>query len=288
MSNFPFDNCAKSKADFEIIIRQVTDYMVNMEYRGFNLTGLFRGQGRDCWKLIPKIARQYKKIELIEKTEYEIVNDFYNCMIDEDLMDAINNGLKRVKYEKDWLLIQQAQHYELPTRFLDWSGAWKTALCFAVADEWDDNCPGHFWICLVPDKFWIGAGNSAYLEEDPFKYEKTIFLNSSMPHSGNPLIQIAQRRKGTQNGRFCVQPYSKVIFPLEEQDEYRPFLHKIVIPADSKKQIREELASEGITKEALFVSEPFDPSVAVRYKEIAEKVKVIIEKLSVKYAIAVS
>lgn len=286
MSNFPFDNCVTSKSGIEKIIRQVREYRMKMQCKGVEYHELFRGQGRDCWKLIPKIARQYKKIELIEQTEYEIVNDFYNCMIDVGLIDAINEGLNKSKYEKDWLLIQQAQHYELPTGFLDWSGAWEVALCFAVADECDDSCPGQFWICLVPDKFWIGAGNSAYLEKDPFKYEKTIFLNSSMPHSGNPLIQIAQRRKGTQNGRFCVQPYSKVIFPLEEQDEYIPFLHKIVIPADSKKQIREELASEGITKDALLVTEPINQADKARYKEITDKIKIIVEKLSIKYGIA--
>lgn len=181
--------------------------------------------------------------------------------------------------------MQQAQHYELPTRFLDWSGRWEAALCFAVADESDDNCSGQFWIYLVPDEYWISDVNSNYFDEDPFEYDKTIFLNSAMPYSKNEQIQIAQRRKGTQMGRFCIQPYSKVITPLEEQKEHIPFLHKIIIPAKSKKRIREELSSEGITKDALLVNEPIHQADKVRYKEISDKVDIIVEKLSVKYGI---
>ena len=152
MSNFPFDKCVSSKAELERIIQQVKDYIKQIKYSSEKeYTELFRGQGRDCWKLIPKIARQIKQVELIEVTERNIIRDFYDLMSKEDLLDAINEGLHGGKFEKDWLRIQQAQLYGLPTRFLDWSGKWEAALCFAVADECDDNCQGHFWIYLVPE-----------------------------------------------------------------------------------------------------------------------------------------
>ena len=284
MSNFPFDKCISSKAGFERIIQQVRDYRKQIKYSSEReYTELFRGQGRDCWKLIPKIARKIKQVELLELTERSMVTDFYDYMRKEDLLDAISEGLNKRKFEKDWLLIQQAQHYGLPTRFLDWSGKWEAALCFAVADERDDNCQGQFWIYLVPDDRWISDEYSNYLDEDPFEFDKTIFLNSSMTFSENALIQIAQRRKGTQMGRFYIQPYSKLIIPLEEQNEHIPFLHKIIIPAKSKKRIREDLASEGITKDALLVNEPIHQKDKVRYKEISDKVGIIVEKLSKKY-----
>ena len=286
MSKFPFDKCITSKVELEKIVQQVRNYRMRMESRGLETyTELFRGQGRDCWKLIPKIARHIQKAELIEFTERSIVRDFYDYMRSEGLLYALNEGLGKGKFEKDWLLIQQAQHYELPTRFLDWSGRWEAALCFAVADESDDSSPGQFWIYLVPNRYWIGDVSSKYLDEDPFQFDKTIFLNSAMPNSENALIQIALRRKGTQMGRFCIQPYYKVITPLEEQKEHIPFLHKIIIPAKSKKTIREELASEGITKDALLVTEPIQQADQERYKEISDNVNLIIEKLSVKYGL---
>jgi hypothetical protein len=286
MNSLPFDKCITTKAGVEKIIQQVRNYRMQMEYKGVaNYTEIFRGQGRDCWKLIPKIARQIQKAELIEIKERNIVRDFYDYMRNEGMLDALYEGPSKGKFEKDWLLIQQAQHYELPTRFLDWSGRWEAALCFAVADESDDTYPGQFWIYLVPDRYWISDVNSKYLDEDPFQFDKTIFLNSAMPYSENALIQIAQRRKGTQMGRFCIQPYYKVLNPLEEQKEHLPFLHKIIIPANSKKSIREELATEGITKDALLVTEPIQQANKERFKEISDKINIIVEKLTKKYGI---
>lgn len=281
MNNFPFENQINSVRDLEIIIEQIR------EFRGLsNINELYRGQGCDCWKLIPKIARNIKEPQKIKFLEENITKDFFQLLKEKGIIDSISEGQKGKNFELEWLLLQQAQHYELPTRFMDWSGKWETALCFAVADEFDDCCDGQFWIYFVPEKIWISdSGQSNYLEESPFEYEQTIFLNSAYTFSKNALIQIAMRRKGTQNGKFCVQPYSRVIIPLEEQDEHRRCLHKIIIPAKYKKSIREELKSRGITKEALYVSKPLNQTDKKEYEKLIEEINKIVEIIRKRYKV---
>lgn len=281
MSNFPFCEHIKSVLELELIIKQVK------EFRGpYNFFELYRGQGCDCWKLIPKIARNIKEPQKIKFLEENITKDFFQLFKEKGIIDSISLGQKGNNFELEWLLLQQAQHYELPTRFMDWSGKWEIALCFAVADESDDCCDGQLWIYLVPDKILISDnGKSNYITESPFEYEQTIFLNTTYIFSENAQIQIAMRRKGTQYGRFCVQPYSKVIIPLEEQDEHKPYLHKIIIPAKYKESIREELKSRGITKEALYVSEPLNQLDKIKYEKLIEEINKIVESIRKRHKI---
>ena len=199
----------------------------------------------------------------------------------QNLPDSIQEGYLNGDYHSEWLLIQQAQHYEVPTRFMDWSGDWRVALFFAVSNrckkeqEQDDLHDGQFWIFLVPEEIWISDGQeSDYINQDPFEFNETRVLNSSTLHSSNYLIQIAQRRKNRQRGRFCIQSYKDVMTPLEKQESYKPYLHKIIIPAKFKKTIREQL---GITWDALYVSE------TPQEKEITEKIEKIVRTLKQKY-----
>jgi hypothetical protein len=281
MSDFPFNKHINSVCDLELILTQIR------EYRGLSkYNEVFRGQGRDCWKLIPKIARDIKDPQKIKYIELNITKEFLQLLNKKGYYNAISTGQNNRNFETEWLLIQQAQHFELPTRFMDWTGNWDTALCFAVASESDDTCDGQVWIYFVPQEKWINDnGESNYLNENPFEYEQTIFLNSAYTYSENAQIQIAQRRKSTQNGKFCIQPYSKVIMPMEEQDEHKPYLTKIIIPAKFKKPIREELKAKGITKDALFVSETINPEDKEKYEKLIEEINKIVKCLSLKFGV---
>jgi hypothetical protein len=278
MCRFPFDTMVRSCAELEKIIDQVR------VYRGIsNFTEIYRGQGRDCWKLIPKIARQIKEPSKIEIAERNIICDFQNALKTEGLLHTISVGSNKGEFEAEWLIIQQAQHYELPTRFLDWSGRWEVSLCFAVSNETDDKCDGQFWIFFVPPNKWICDENNGNLNINPFDFKETIVLNSAEFCSGDELIKIAQRRKGTQRGRFCIQPYTKVITPLEDQEEFKPYLHKIIIPAKFKRDIREELTMLGITKDACMVSEPICRADREKYHETIQKIDKIVSDLNNSY-----
>lgn len=255
------------------------------EYRGISdFQECFRGQGRDCWNLLPKIARQKYSPEKLKTLEREIISEFYVKIETQGLIDMISLGPSRFTHESKWLLIQQAQHYRLPTRFMDWTKSWEVALYFAVSDEKDDFFDGQFWIYIIPPEFMVSAnGEHGYFEKDPYEFEKTIFLNPAIYYSENAQKQIAVRRKGTQKGMFCVQPYSKVIIPLEVQSEHYKNLHKIIIPSKFKKTIREELKILGITIDAIYVLDPLNLADTDVHKKAIMELDFIVDDLCRKY-----
>jgi len=276
MSIFSTTDSITTIDDLEKIIKNVRSY------RGLSSpTELFRGQARDGWQLQPSIARSFSNPDDVKKTEKAILKDFLTELQSQNISNSIQDGYLNGSYHSEWLLIQQAQHYELPTRFMDWTGDWRVALFFAVSNRCDkeqkeDDCfDGQFWIFLVPEEIWISDGEqNDYINQDPFEYKETRVLNSSTLHSQNYLIQIAKRRKSRQKGRFCIQPYEDVMIPLEKQERYKPYLHKIIIPAKLKKTIREQL---GMTWDSLYVNETPEE------KEATEKVEKIVKLLKQKY-----
>lgn len=257
------------------------------EMRGLSsFQEVYRGQGKDNWKLLPKIARKEYSPEIIETLECKIISDFYCKLECKKLLDLISSRSQRGLFESNWLLIQQAQHFGLPTRFLDWTKSWEVALYFAVSDEKEDIFNGQFWIYMIPPELVVSDdGQNDYLEKDPYEFEKTIFLNPAIHYSENAQKQIAIRRKGTQNGLFCVQPYSKVVIPLEDQDEHRKNIHKIIIPSKFKKNIREELKVKGITNDALYVLDPLNLADSEELKKAILEVDLIVNDLCRKYDI---
>lgn len=279
MDYYPFKKYVSSVEELEEIIKRARNY------RGLSApTELFRGQARDGWQLKPSIAPSFSNSGDVKKTEKAILKDFLTELQSQNISNSIQSGYLNGSYHSEWLLIQQAQHYELPTRFMDWTGDWMVALFFAVSNRCeeeqkeDDRYNGQFWIFLVPEEIWISDGEpDDYINQDPFEYKETRVLNSSTLHSQDYLIQIAKRRKSKQKGRFCIQPYEDVMIPLEKQERYIPYLHMVIIPAKLKKATREHLEQLGMTWDSLYVNETLEE------KEATEKVEIIVKLLKQKY-----
>ncbi len=246
-----------SKDDLFEIVKSVREYRLKcMIYAGLLICEMYRGQGREGWTLTPNIARTLKDSNQAKEIEKMMVQDFNDELAACGLSKSLQGKFLNQEYHSDWLLLQQSQHYGIPTRFMDWTINWEIALFFAVCNPKDDGYDGQFWIYTVhPDKLYIDNSSSTYLTVDPFEFNQSIFLNSSGFLSDGYLDKIAERRKTRQNGRFCIQPYDRIFTPLEEQAEHKPNLTKITIPKALKKSIREELAADYFTAETLYVNE---------------------------------
>ncbi|MGI4727799.1 MAG: FRG domain-containing protein [Janthinobacterium lividum] len=217
---------------------------------------MYRGQGQDSWTLRPNIVRKLSNPNQAEAIEKQLVTDFNTELTKKGFSESLQGSFLNSAFHTEWLLLQQSQHYRVPTRFMDWTIDWEVALFFAVSNAADDDYDGQFWIYIVPPgNLTIDESNSKYLDFDPFTFDRTIFLNSSGYLGEGYLDKIAERRKSRQNGRFCIQPYDKIFTPLEEQDEHKSHLTKIIIPKELKKIIREELAELNYTNESLYVNE---------------------------------
>lgn len=251
-------NIINTKEELFSIIQSARKYRCFCMIHGIQVMEMFRGQGRDTWKLLPNISRKLKTPEEVKKIEKAIVTEFNKELVENGHSKSLQGKFLKSEFHNEWLLLQQSQHYGIPTRFMDWTIDWEVALFFAVSNPEDDDFDGQFWIYVVPkDKRAIDDYEypDCHLNSDPFSYKPTIFLNSSGFLSGDYLNQIGERRKARQHGRFCIQPYEKLFIPLEDQDEHKPHLSKIIIPRHLKKPLREELAQMNITNESLYVEE---------------------------------
>jgi hypothetical protein len=270
MDHYPFRKFITSSEDLFNIIQRVRDYRGMLGFHtGKLICEMYRGHGRSYWKLLPNLARSINNPNKLKKIEKSIVTDFHKELNQKGLTRYIQRGFLDGKFHGDWLLIQQAQHYRIPTRFMDWTIDWEVALFFAVSNPNDDNYDGHFWIYIVqPEMFVADNDESSYLHVDPFEFKETIFLNSSDFLSEEYLSKIAQRRKFRQNGRFCIQPHESALKDLECQDLHKPHLYPVVIPHYLKRKIREELAEKNITNESLYVDEePGINQIVTRVKQ---------------------
>lgn len=249
-----------SKQELFGIIEQVRNHRLNlMLSTGELVTELYRGQGQNTWKLEPNIVRKIKDENELKRIEKSLVIEFNDLLVNNNLSKHIQGQFLNGKFHSDWLLLLQAQHYGIPTRFMDWTANWEVALFFAVSNPADDIYDADFWIYIVPPGLLeVDNSKSTYYNFDPYEFDKSIFLNASGYLSDDYLSKIAMRRIARQNGRFLIQPYPLLNTALENNAEHSPNLHRITIPKDIKKQLREELSADGYTNENLYiVDEPF-------------------------------
>ncbi|MDR0834659.1 MAG: FRG domain-containing protein [Candidatus Symbiothrix sp.] len=210
-----------------------------------NVQEIYRGQANDSWGLEPNIIRNLKGCspKKVKKNEKAIITEFKQQLEIWNLNEHIQTRWTKKGYHDDWLLIAQAQHYGIPTRFMDWTLNWQIALYFAVCDSKYDGLDGQFWIYFSPREILISENDSSmkHLNSDPFEFNNIALLNASTFYSDNLEKEIAQRRKMCQNGKFLIQPYETIYIPLEEQEYFNKNLHKIIIPSDCKEAMRKEL-----------------------------------------------
>ncbi|HSL42266.1 MAG TPA: FRG domain-containing protein [Anaerolineales bacterium] len=193
---------------------------------------LFRGQQREQWPLLPKIAR-IKKGACTLKDELDILTEFKK-----GAYSFIHN---RPANEWGWLAI--AQHHGLATRVLDWSLNPLVALWFAVKDAPHEDRNGILWMYSLNQRSVI---NTLRLDEepDPFKLDrvKVFFPNHEVP------------RIRAQAGVFTVHPRvmpNKVFLPFEEMQIDHESLTRMIIPCGLFEKLKRSLDKCGIHAAAL-------------------------------------
>jgi hypothetical protein len=233
-------------ADFEKAVSEVQ--YGRMPFIGEQYQELYRGQSKDSYELKSGIARYAKTAEEIRQIEKNVINDF------RDLINETENTKKFIQlsthdedFQNDWRLLEQIQHYRLPTRLLDWSLDPKIGLFFAVERNLEDN--GQFWIFKSP----LNWSNDDHFIYNPYSEDLNIISNSSFYIDDNYKDKIAEQRRGIQSGKFTIQDYNKSMLALENQDDTKDRFIKYIIPANSKKIFLDYLAKMNITEETLYV-----------------------------------
>lgn len=117
----------------------------------------FRGQSNEEWYITPRIARNGGK----EKT---FVLDFHHY----SASHSIDYDLDKDRVS----LLEDMQHYGIPTRLLDWTVAPLNALFFAVENK-------------------IGDKDAVVYVLDPWKYNKELLVKYDKTYSSHPKIHDA-------------------------------------------------------------------------------------------------
>jgi hypothetical protein len=206
----------------------------------------FRGQVRAKWQLVPSLGRKGVRRE----AEISLIKRFKQ--------NAFPHIAQRPQTDWEWLFLMQ--HHRLPTRLLDWTESPLTALYFAVEfDKAHEDEDGAIW-CLDP----IALNRQANVEY-PFETEVPAFdhdkiLESYLPRviaseatsQLSPVAAIASRNSArivAQQGTFTIT--HRKMTPVESVGS-GDHIWRLIVPAKSKRRLREELQYLHFTELTLF------------------------------------
>jgi len=204
----------------------------------------FRGHSNCTWELLPSLFRQeilkQKKINAVETAFYY---DFVSNA--GSLLGNLN--------KKSWEFLFLMQHYAIPTRLLDWSENFVTALYFALENE-PINEP-EIWI-LKPYKLnsktkWIG--NAIYNPDLDFgsNYYETFIDGKTSVEIINPIAIYPLRvnqRIFNQKGFFTL--HGKLKEPLNEL--FPDCVERIKIPMNAISDAKQFLKLSGVNRFSIY------------------------------------
>ena len=193
---------------------QYTSYILdplNSSYR-------YRGQSNYSWSLQPSIYR-FQNLKRYQTMFFEEILLQYKPKF--EIPPILNTN-----FDFEWLML--CQHYEIPTRFLDWTSDALTSLFFSCYENFNDD--GALFICDMKDYPTIPSINF-----NPVDIQDLVFLNSS----------IFNPRMRAQSGSFMIWGHSPLNPDISKESydlwEYykqkidnKYFIEKLIIPKEKK------------------------------------------------------
>jgi hypothetical protein len=225
----------------------------NVRSRGDERALWFRGQEEATWGLSPKLHRpEYKKAD-----ENEIRHEFQSRGL-----QLIQGRMPSTPYE--WYFLMQ--HYEVPTRLLDWTDNPLMALFFSIYEKKSSTTDAAVW---VVDPWWLNAANKAlkkkeiegpllsdweeaglYLPdlEDAFAGAET---KMKFPAAIDP--PHVDRRLAVQGSHFMIFGTKRDLTEMEDLiASGKARLAKIIVSGSAIKTIETELENLGINVATVF------------------------------------
>lgn len=208
-----------------------------------NSQPVFRGQAFD-WPLKPNLARNFNSGDESRflKTEKELINEFKSSITQNNLTEHIYLFPENfaVDFRNDWQWLIHAQHYELPTRLMDWSLDYHSALYFCTMDNKYINENGVLWVLLANknNDFWIHQ--DLCFNINPINHNDTIFAKIDF----YPTDNVGNKRRYNQKGNFIVQNEYNSLLPFENNPQYSNNLIKIIIHPDFKTELKEQYKND--------------------------------------------
>jgi hypothetical protein len=218
------------------------------------VTPFFRGHNDSTWKLIPLIYRLYIYESLNETISFGEVYEIENSL-KTDFLSRCDQLYNR-KLDP-WETVFEMRHAGLPTRLLDWTENFATALYFALNDRSQSETT------QKPKNKCIWILNPNELNEKSFGESSvlsTSFLNLSYNQSFSdieddeqiegPIAILPHRSHQRIVAQQSVYTYHFDETPIEKF--YRPCVKKIIIPNECWEQAELFLSLAGVNDFSLF------------------------------------
>jgi hypothetical protein len=208
----------------------------------------FRGQVDAQWPLIPTLYRDpYSEVD----------EDRYRHEFSLRARPFLDVATTPPKDDWDWYFLMQ--HYDVPTRLLDWSESALAALYFAILPSARETT-ACIWV-LQPDE--LNKLNPNLTDFVPIYSD--AWVAPYLPqlwgdYSALPDLPIAidpphnSRRITAQRGKFVV--FGRARHPMNGIAMLEPHLLRIDIPHEHKPQFRRQLLTAGIFESVLFPGLP--------------------------------
>ena len=208
----------------DISVKSFCDlYAILKDFRGGG--SVYRGQKNISYKLIPSIGRVEQYSPNSEKRLFE---DFKKRLPAYDGYVPVN----------DWERLALAQHYELPTRLLDWSENPLVAAFFASRATSSNKLlesDGAIYILSLTEKV-DEAIETPFDVSEVKRFRPSFFI----------------KRMYAQRGLFTIHPEPTVPLKLGEDSAAHTRITRIIIDKSFKAQLRWDLHRFGIDESTLF------------------------------------
>lgn len=244
----------------------------SMEYdRPSLITFLFRGHARSDWRLVPSLLRQVAVCGMsasealaVERSARLEFSRQAHLHLPEMLLAERDDAMS-------WWLIMQ--HYNAPTRLLDWTRSLFVAAYFAVEKEEDSD--GAIWILHAPRMVHETRKRFGLELPDEPEAIDSLFMD---PAAKPAMLHVTAT---AQTDRMIAQQIGFTVSPLvladhgailaeyfAEQPPDRIQFLKAIIPRRSKPEVLRRLRQVNITANTLF------PGIDGLGRSVAELVRV--------------
>lgn len=253
------------------IARNIDDYNAIIEdISKKQETTWFRGQSNARHRLLPSLFREYRVVGDEHKFRNGTFRKKSDAIMKDDLfiLEKFKLYYDRIAQTQDFTMIDYLyimQHYEMPTRLLDFSTDPLTALYFSVSKPINSTLDTDHEIQAFHDGFTFTDHGSTVFCIDPQWTNKQTLGESRILDAKTYTTQFLRRldlplciTSPNENERIKAQKGVFVLFgswynPLDYYSILRPKTHKIFIPNSCRKKILHELNTKyGISHSTIF------------------------------------
>lgn len=195
-------------------------YQLSLNHTSFR----FRGQADESWKIIPSIYR------------YCDFNRYQTTCYERELLrvkpQKATPPLTHTDFDLEWLMV--CQHYEIPTRLIDWSTDILTALFFGCYGSTEKIKDGALYICKQSDYPLYSNYEESLANNQELAFVSTYVINPRMRSQLGCFMMWGHSPKNNSTETYDLIEY-------HEQNGSSFFLEKLIIPSESKNKILKEL-----------------------------------------------